>query len=429
MPWRWIFVSVALLAGMAGAGEGGHVLLLNSYHRSEWTDAVQRGVETTLAGRPGCDLAVDYLDCKRAQSAGYFAHVAALHQIRYANERFLAVIAVDDQAFRYSLDHQADLFAGLPVAFCGVNAFDPLMIAGHRAAGVCERGDIPATLALALHLRPQTRRVLLLCDRTQAGLEHRREFEAVITPAHPDLAVEACDDGDLASLTARLARAGPEEIAFLVSCWKMADGRTLLPQELEATLRASAVPVFGRSEWMVGKGLLGGLCVSGGAHGRAAGTIALQLIDGVDAASLPSVDCPNAWLFDHAELVRHGLDRQLLPAGSRILGEPPQGVRMDPSLLGALVLALLSVTAAALALAKAARCRGRTASELREARDRLAAVLDGVNDAVLIQCPDSGRIIDANRPTSTGWRRSAPPRSSPGAGWRAAAAASGARSP
>ena len=397
MPLSWRILLLTMLVCVAGAAEGGRILLLNSYHRSDWTDAVQRGVEAALARRPGHDLAVDYLDTKRAQSPEYFAQMAVVHRLRYAGEHFLAVIAVDDHAFRYALDHQADLFAGMPLAFCGVNEFAPQLTAGRLAAGVSERGDISATLDLALRLRPQTREVLLMCDRTQAGLANRRDFEAAMAHDHPGIAVVALDDGDLAGMSRRLAGSGPEAVAFFISFWKASDGRAILPHELESAFRASAIPVFGRSEWMVGKGLTGGLCVSGEGHGQAAGAIALQLIDGTAAAGIPTVDCPNAWLFDYQELVRHHLDRSLLPVSARLVAQPPPGIRVDPMLVAAAVVALATSVIAAITLARSARRRGLRAGELREARDRLAAVLDGVNDAVLMQCPETGRILDANR--------------------------------
>jgi hypothetical protein len=103
-------------------------------------------------------------------------------------------------------------------------------------------------------------------------------------------------------------------VAFFVSFWKDGTGRNIEPLLLDAVFRKSAIPVFGRSEWMIIHGLVGGKCVTGFAQGKGAARIALQILGGTPVSALPvDNNSPNQYLFNYRMMQHYLIDEDIFP--------------------------------------------------------------------------------------------------------------------
>ncbi len=112
---------------------------------------------------------------------------------------------------------------------------------------------------------------------------------------------------------------------------------------------ASPAPLFDITSHRVRAGLtLGGKVEDGDDVGRLAGRMAVRTLAGEDARSIPVQRAPLAYVFNHGQMQRHGIDESQLPAGSVVVGKPPTlydqyrgTVWMTAGVLLALILAVL----------------------------------------------------------------------------------------
>lgn len=115
-----LLVLLGMCVGVAVAGSSPRVLFINSYHAGyEWSDGVQRGVESVLASKP-VELHHFYMDTKRQRAPEQIAASAqrAVEEIERLKPDL--VITADDNAVKHVLSaHFRD--ARLPFVFCGVN--------------------------------------------------------------------------------------------------------------------------------------------------------------------------------------------------------------------------------------------------------------------------------------------------------------------
>ena len=84
--------------------------------------------------------------------------------------------------------------------------------------------------------------------------------------------------------------------------------------------------MYGAWDFNLGLGIVGGKLISGFYQGESAGKMALRVLNGEDASSIPvvrfSADRPNRYMFDYRELRRWGISSGSLPAGSIVVNRP-----------------------------------------------------------------------------------------------------------
>jgi hypothetical protein len=85
------------------------VLVLNSYHPGyNWSDGEQAAVLRTLAeGRPDILPSVEYLDWRRYPNPARTATLLAHLEQKYSRRPFDLVIALDDPAVTFVLEHRS----------------------------------------------------------------------------------------------------------------------------------------------------------------------------------------------------------------------------------------------------------------------------------------------------------------------------------
>ena len=357
------------------------VLILHSYHKSDWTDALLRGMHSVLDSQSNVDFYVEYMDTKRICTPEYLELLQRGYALKYATTTFNVILTTDDNAFQFALQRQADLFHGAPLVFCGVNWFDDAMIETHPAVtGVLELGDFADTLALAFKVRPNARTVYVICDRSETGINNREELLRALKTRYPHVQVVLLDQLRIGELARKLHFLERDAFAFFVSFWQDGDRTPVSPETLEIVFRGSSVPVFGRSEWMVGRGLVGGKCVSGFHQGEAAARLAARILAGNQAADQPIIrNSPNKFMFDYVELKKHEIPLAALPLDHILMNAPTPRVWFGKyaalaSLAGMLAMLLLI----AFLVATIGR-RMRMELALRTIEERYRALVDNLD--------------------------------------------------
>ena len=233
--------SAAALSAAADAASGKRVLVLHSYYKGyKWADDEHRGISSVLEPVLGVEnVFVEYMDTKRffeeryvSSSSRRFTGGSTL------DHRIDLVVAIDDRALDFLVEHRDDVFPGTPVVFCGVNYFQEGKLKGRPLfTGVSEDVDLGASLDTALALHPGTRRIYVVNEDTETGRAVRDRL-AEIGPSWKGVPLEPLDGLPMEKLLARLRSLPPASLVFFTFYSRDADGTDLrLRREHPARLR------------------------------------------------------------------------------------------------------------------------------------------------------------------------------------------------
>jgi two-component system cell cycle sensor histidine kinase/response regulator CckA len=395
-------VAIATMAAVAPVDAArpsrDHVLVLHSYHKGQWTDRLLEGIGSVLGPLAAVDLNIEYMDTKKLATPAYLNRLAALYALKYQALDFAVVIVSDDNAYRFALKHQETLFDNAPIVFCGVNRFDPAEVeSGRPVTGVVEKGGVAETLQIATAVRPDAKAIHVIVDHSHTGQINKAAFLTVLHREHPHLKPVFLEGVALDALSTALAAIPPGDLAFFISFWKDQKGHPVTPAQLSEAFSRCGVPIFGRSEWMMGRGLTGGKCVSGFRQGEAAARLARRILDGADPGTLPVItDSPNQFMFDTLLMERHRIAPAMLPPDSVIInGRPPSFFRQYRDEILAVLLAAVLLVALVAVLGVNIIVRRRVEAALRVSERRFRTLVENAADTLFVS-DDTGRLVDVN---------------------------------
>ncbi len=329
----WSVFVIGFLCLSAGATQRTrrNVLLLNSYHPGDrWCDQLTAAIRAELESAPvDVEIHVEYLDMRRYSSSTYLQKVAQALLWKHPKGHFDVLIAADDDAYHFLLEYRDTLFPGCPSVFCGVADFEFSQLEGRTGiTGILETADIGATIDVAKALFPRTTHVVVIHDDTPTGRGFRQECERQVTwlrRLHPRIRVSYYSGADLSTeeLLARVHRLPRATVALLTSWVKGRDGVYVSEEQFVPELsRTCSVPLFGTSD-IQQSGIVGGKLISAGEQGRTAARMALRILDGTPASSIPvRMRSVNRYIFDYRQLQRWRISVDRLPTGSRVIHRP-----------------------------------------------------------------------------------------------------------
>ncbi|MBM4354728.1 MAG: hypothetical protein FJ109_13230, partial [Deltaproteobacteria bacterium] len=323
-------LAAAILVLVAGSIPGAmgqertRVLLLNSYHTGyRWTDELTQAVEARLRPRNDVVLSVEYMDAKRWTDSQHEALLYRLLRYKYApiagRSRLAAAIVADDHALDFALKHRNDLFAEVPLVFCGINDFKPERIAGYPGVtGVIEEYDFGGTLETILKLHPDTTDFLVIGDQTLSGRAALERLERAMPPFLDMVRFRVLSDVTSAELVDVVRTLGPGWVVLYVAFLKVRDGELLgLQESRRLVTRSARVPTYCFWDFIEGAGLTGGRGLSAESQGTAAARLVERILSGADADRMPVQNIPTTpYLFDDVQLRRFGIPESALPTGS-----------------------------------------------------------------------------------------------------------------
>ncbi len=301
------------------------ILFLSSY--SYGWDTVQLQIEGIKEG-VSADTVVDYefMDTKRvydvvSQEQFYEGLAYRLSQV----EPYDAVILGDDAALIFAMEHQDELFAGLPLIFLGVNDENLAKEASkdQLITGVIEKLSVEKNIELALDLYPEATKVVGILDDSITGEAERTNFYKNAT-LFPELEFSEINTSELTTSALKNELSAIEEgtILIYVVMTEDASGKQYTNKEsIELIAKYASVPAFRMVEGGIGWGVLGGNIVSMQESGKKAAEIAISIIQGNDQLlrSGSYIDSPNVYCIDEQVAVKFGISPDDLPADTVIV--------------------------------------------------------------------------------------------------------------
>ncbi len=302
------------------------ILVLNSYNIGYdwWEDELAGFRDGLLKSYPRVELHIEHLDTKKFHSKKHFPRLADLLESKYATLHLDAIIAMDNAALEFASLYRQRISPGTPLVFCGINDYQPAMIAGQsRITGVAEYHDSGGTLGLALQLHPSTRSVVVIHDYTDTGLAMRRELEKSARRFH-GIRLQFMEEMPLEETVKKLKLLSPDSIVMILSYTIEKGGRTFIQSEAAKLVSsASPVPVYAVHAAQLGGGVIGGRMMEGQSQGRKAAELVGRIFAGESFDALPvitgSLSHP---MFDNRVLEKFDIDPAMLPADTIIINKP-----------------------------------------------------------------------------------------------------------
>jgi signal transduction histidine kinase/ActR/RegA family two-component response regulator len=300
------------------------VLVLNSYHETyHWTDRIMAGVKSVFEPQVDVELYIDYMDTKRSSDRVHFKLLRDLYTHKYAQIKFDAIVSSDDNALNFLLEHRDALFPGVPVFFCGINDFQPKLIAGKADfQGVYESYDVPGTFDLMLKVHPKTKTIVTITDNTVSG----HTFLNRIKRAEPQFAgrikFKDLHDLSLAAIREQLVQLPADALVLWAIYIRTPDGSTISSEaSVRMVANASPVPVY--CVWdVVGQGVVGGKITSPNYQGQTVAEMASDYLESGQVAGLSVSGSPMVYAFDYESMQQFGILESVLPADRLILNKP-----------------------------------------------------------------------------------------------------------
>ena len=327
------------------------MLLINSYSENlPWTKSITNAVEDSIRNdrRLDCSLSVEYMDTKNTFTDEYLLKLRDIYALKYKDTVFDAVITSDDDAFNFCVKYHDELFKGVSVVFCGVNNFEPAVIAGKNISGVVEAFDIKANLELIKKIHPGAKKIYVINDKTTTGAANKVIFQKNASLFSAMFTFEYLEDLSMAEVCARVGRIEPDSAIFLMTFNRDRTGAVYSYQKSTRLIEGAAkVPIYGVWDFYLGDGITGGMMISGRSQGEAAARMASEIVmSGKKASDLPVIKTsPNRYMFDHNMLRKNGIDESAVPENSFILNRPFSFYSIDKNIFWFIILlvAILAV--------------------------------------------------------------------------------------
>lgn len=417
-------------AGVAIAAENeqvSHILYINSYHPGySWGDGIEQGLRDSLkASGKEFRLSIEYLDSRHYSAVDWQDRLGNVIMQKYDHFPQDLVIVSDNAAFDFATKNREHFFPNTPLVFCGYNNFRPELIAGLKnVTGVNEEVDIDSLVGMALSIQPETKTLAFVLSESDLSSKSLAEkIQHVIVPKYRNrYDIVLFNDASLAQIREGLTLLPPNSILFLAGINSdMLGGRAILPEEsARMILEVSPVPAYTLWDYHLGLGVLGGRVLTGYEQGKVAADLALQILNGSKASSLPVLmQSPVSNIFDYQVMKRFGIKVDSLPQGSMLINQPENFYTKNKRLVwitvGIFVVLSLFIIILSLNILKRIRAEvelrrhrehletlvtertvalSETNESLKNSEERLRALSDASFEGLLVV--ESGQVIDAN---------------------------------
>jgi signal transduction histidine kinase len=326
MGYRIIFTLIFVLANALQAfaiKENKTILIIHSYNYGlSWTEDLNKSIIRTVSSDSSiqADFRVEYLDTKHFESPDYLLNLAKFFLFKYRALNFDLIVATDNAAFNFLENYRDSLPGKPPVVFCGLNFVDEIPC---NFTGILEDIDIDSNISTILSLHPQYKKIYFVLDRSITGNIIRKKSEEIISKSFPDLNFEFLTDYSFTALKQKLASLQKGEVVLLTTFNIDKEGNQISYDIILDQIKPICnVPIYGTWDFYLGKGIVGGKITRAITHGELAGKIALQLLKGAPAASIPVMVGPTEFVFDKKVMREFGINQWKLPENAIIINSP-----------------------------------------------------------------------------------------------------------
>ena len=247
------------------------------------------------------------------------AELVALLRKKHAGHHVDLVMARAQGGLDFALKHRAELWPDTPVVFYD-NVGDRFP-AGSRSfagnvTGVLIDLDPSGTIDLLQRLHPGLPRLYIVGGTAAYDLAWKDRVQSLLASRNPAFDVIWLDDLPLPDLIEAVGHLPAGSVVLYTSVFRDAGGQERVnPRIAELVAQASNAPVYGFLDTYMGRGIVGGDIPDFAAEGREAAKLAVRVLNGEPASSIPVQPPPPArCVVDDRALARWHIDEAKLPA-------------------------------------------------------------------------------------------------------------------
>jgi len=251
------------------------------------------------------------------------AELVALLRKKHAGHRIDLVMARAQGGLDFALKHKAELWPDAPVVF--YNNVGDTIKAGTKpfsdnVTGLLIDLDPEGTLDLLQRMHPGVQHLYIVGGIAPYDLSWKRRVQALLAARTAGPNVTWLDHLPLPELIEAVGRLPADSVVLYTSVMRDAGGYERINQQVaEMVARAANVPVYGFIDTYIGGGIVGGEIADLAAEGREAAKLAVRVLEGEPASSIPIQAAPPArCVVDDRALARWHIDESKLPAGCDI---------------------------------------------------------------------------------------------------------------
>lgn len=313
-----LFTWAALCASAASAPKRVLLLFHEAAHEPSTITLEQavRGQLTNSVG-DGIEIYTEYLDVGRFAGESHYRLFREYLREKYRDRP--PDVVYTTAATSFAGVRPNELMPGIPLVFNSICTWPmPLASVGTNMTGFVARFDYRGTLDLVFKLRPDTRRIVVICNFSASEQSFLKQVEKVSQSYSQRAAFEFWTHQPMTELQAAVSRLPAGTVVLTPGLGRDVSGRTFFHEEaLELLLEHSSVPVFVFADSQVGSGAVGGSVVDYNRLGVSAGQSLRRILDGVPVSTLPITAVTNGTpMFDWRALRRWGISEDRLPPGS-----------------------------------------------------------------------------------------------------------------
>jgi len=350
----------------------------------EFTSGFQQALATNFHGT--VVVYIENLDLQQFNSPDYRREVAKWLRVKYQGRKLDAIVAENEQTADTAFKIRTALSPQTPLVFLNFERMDvPGAASQTNMTSILASPDVRGTLAAALRLCPDTRRIAFVSSGDNGYVEfYRRDLKRVEDFAPGRFEVIKLIGLTMAETRQRLATLPPQTIVFYDGIWIDGAGQLFTTRDaLEQLSSVSHAPIFSVSDTYIGHGTVGGSCHVYFVLGREAANQVAAAVRAGSASSIPPMQsADNQLIFDWQQLHRYGLNENNLPPGSQVRFKSPTLWETYYRTVILVVAALVVQTGLIGALLIQRRRKRQAEAELFNSRLMLRTVLDTIPQRV-----------------------------------------------
>jgi len=323
--------------------------------------------------RAGSRLPVDFyaeaLDMHRFPQKLLDEDEAGLLRKKYGDLKVDVVVAMAPIALDFAQRHRAEIWPGAVIVFNSVSAS---LLRGRslkpHTIGLPVKLEIGKTLDLALKLRPDTRRIVVVAGDDEACCARVGLAREALGRYAGRFDVQYLVGLTLADTIAAVKELPEDALVLYLTMFRDGAGVPHVPRDVLTQIAAvSRAPVFGVFETYLGHGIVAGSIASYEAQGRRTGEFVARVLNGEDPAAI-GIQAPieSGCIADWRQLRHWGIDESLLPGDCEVRFKTVTAWdRYRRQIIGALVV-ILAQAALIVALMLNRRRLGRARANLAD---------------------------------------------------------------
>lgn len=361
------------------ASEHKKVLILNSYDQGfKWTKDIENGIESVLGSSENVNLYYEFMDTKNVNNPQYIQMLYRNYSEKYKNIKFDAIICSDNDALKFMVNYDDELFNDAPVVFCGVNDFNNSMLQGEtNFTGVVEQIDVKGTIESIFKLQPDRKDIIIVGDNSTTGKINEEIAKKVMGEFKDKAKFYYYKDISAKQLKEKVKDIEKSAAILTIGHLRGEDGSLIRLENTRIVLSDIKVPIYVTWDFILGNGIMGGKLVDGYTQGRIAAELVNKVLNGESVQNIPVIaDCPTKYVFNYNELLKYDINLNDIPQNYNIINKPFSFYKTYKKLVFATIGIILMLIIFILVLAFNVKRRIVSERRVKESYEELSAVYE-----------------------------------------------------